>query len=374
MSQPKVCYIDDNKSNLLLVEKALSKSYDVSTLESPERSIEVLAELQPELILLDINMPEIDGYELCKKIKLEDQLKDTPIVFVTCRRSLEDRLTGFEAGADAYITKPFDITELAHVCAALITRRQQTLSAEKKAASSSDLAFMLMKNSGETGTLLSYARALAGAQNIESLAAETFAALEEFELNSTLLLNALSGDSVSRSDGITVTPLEVELMSLAQSGARIVNVGNKYLFRGQSCTFLIKNMPIEDEDLAGRLRDHLMIMLDLLDARMELINLRCREQSERQETADIAKVVIKEKFEKLVSNFSVFNSSSKKIFDGLAENIEESFIFMGLTEDQEKQLHDYVEEARADTERFQGMGAELRRAMEEITEQINRLA
>ncbi|NIR93339.1 MAG: response regulator transcription factor, partial [Gammaproteobacteria bacterium] len=67
---------------------------------------------QPDIILLDIMLPGIDGYEVCKNIKADGEFHNTPIVMLSAKTSLDDRLKGYEVGADDYFTKPFDHDEL----------------------------------------------------------------------------------------------------------------------------------------------------------------------------------------------------------------------------------------------------------------------
>ncbi len=109
----KVLIVDDKLENLQVLEKNLSRrEVDVSSATSGRQAFELVETDLPDLILLDISMPEMNGYEVCKKLKENPDTKDIPIIFITARALPEDIIKGFEAGAVDYVTKPFYSSEL----------------------------------------------------------------------------------------------------------------------------------------------------------------------------------------------------------------------------------------------------------------------
>ena len=112
-SKYKVLIVDDIAENLQIIGNMLrAKDIDISFTTSGKHAISI-AELRcPDLILLDIAMPEFDGFSVCKELKNNDITKDIPIIFLTARTQMNDIIMGFEAGAVDYITKPFSNREL----------------------------------------------------------------------------------------------------------------------------------------------------------------------------------------------------------------------------------------------------------------------
>jgi sigma-B regulation protein RsbU (phosphoserine phosphatase) len=107
--KPLVLIIDDVLMNLQVVGKLLyDAGYNVAMVESGDEALRTLDNIHPDLILLDIMMPEIDGFEVSKMIKNKDEYKNTPIIFLTSRTQTEDILRGFEHGGVDYIIKPFE--------------------------------------------------------------------------------------------------------------------------------------------------------------------------------------------------------------------------------------------------------------------------
>ncbi|MCL2440234.1 MAG: response regulator [Treponema sp.] len=99
--------VDDNNVNLLSADKALSDYYRVFTMPSASNMFELLEEITPDLILLDIMMPEMDGFEALKLLKSNNKLYSIPVIFLTSRNDTSTESLGFEKGAIDFISKPF---------------------------------------------------------------------------------------------------------------------------------------------------------------------------------------------------------------------------------------------------------------------------
>jgi DNA-binding response OmpR family regulator len=105
--------VDDTPANIRLLTHYLEKQgYRVITAEDGFEGFKAAIQYHPDLVLLDVMMPGTDGYEVCELLKAEEETKDIPIVFLTAKAEVEDRLHGFELGAVDYITKPFNLVEI----------------------------------------------------------------------------------------------------------------------------------------------------------------------------------------------------------------------------------------------------------------------
>lgn len=109
----RVLIVDDAVENISLLVNILKDKYHVSTAKDGKTALEMAQkEPQPDLILLDVLMPNIDGYEVCKKLKEADDTKDIPVIFLTVLDEAGDITKGFEVGGVDYVTKPFEPTVL----------------------------------------------------------------------------------------------------------------------------------------------------------------------------------------------------------------------------------------------------------------------
>lgn len=111
-SNYRVLIVDDIPHNVEILETSLEDKYILETANSGESALEIIPKFRPDLILLDIMMPGIDGYEVCRRIKANESLNYIKIILVTGKALVEERLKGYEVGADDYVTKPFVIREL----------------------------------------------------------------------------------------------------------------------------------------------------------------------------------------------------------------------------------------------------------------------
>jgi DNA-binding response OmpR family regulator len=115
--------VADTKSKILIVEDDLDvaemlnayfrvQGYEVFTVNWGEDGVRAAQTVLPDLVILDIRLPDIDGYEVARRVRTDRRTSEIPIIFLTEKRERIDRLQGFEVGADDYITKPFDVQEL----------------------------------------------------------------------------------------------------------------------------------------------------------------------------------------------------------------------------------------------------------------------
>jgi sigma-B regulation protein RsbU (phosphoserine phosphatase) len=122
-----ILIVDDTPANLRLLSQILSeRGYGVRAVTSGSRALESVQVTQPSLILLDIRMPEMNGYEVCEQLKQDPRTKEIPIIFISALNEIGDKVRGFNLGGVDYITKPFQLEEvLARVETHLALRRLQ---------------------------------------------------------------------------------------------------------------------------------------------------------------------------------------------------------------------------------------------------------
>ena len=105
--KPVILLVDDNAEILEFIAEFLGENYEIIKATSGERALQVLAEESVQLIITDIMMPGMDGYELCEKIKTGFEHSHIPVILLTAKNTFQSKITGLEIGADAYIEKPF---------------------------------------------------------------------------------------------------------------------------------------------------------------------------------------------------------------------------------------------------------------------------
>ncbi|MDY6991350.1 MAG: response regulator, partial [Pseudomonadota bacterium] len=122
LSGAKVLMVDDTPANIDVLRKVLSpEGYRLSFANSGEKALQIVQRALPDLILLDVMMPGIDGFETCRQLKQTEALHDIPVIFITAKTDTDDLVEGFRVGAVDYITKPFKHEE---VCVRVRTHLQ----------------------------------------------------------------------------------------------------------------------------------------------------------------------------------------------------------------------------------------------------------
>ena len=111
-SNNKILIVDDDSANLTILHSILKNDHIISVAKSGEKALEIIPKFRPDLILLDVVMPGMDGYEICRKIRSDEKFHFIKIILVSGRGQIEERLEGYKSGADDYITKPFNREEL----------------------------------------------------------------------------------------------------------------------------------------------------------------------------------------------------------------------------------------------------------------------
>jgi len=108
----KILIIEDNKDYQFLIQSSLGNEFRVICADTGRQGVELAREHRPDLILLDISLGEVDGFEICHLLKGQKETSNTPIIFLSSRNDSHSKVMGFDLGADDYISKPFEAEEL----------------------------------------------------------------------------------------------------------------------------------------------------------------------------------------------------------------------------------------------------------------------
>lgn len=154
----KVLIIDDEMAMLFLLEGQLTRAgFTIATAANGPDGLQKAAEFQPDLILLDLMMPRMDGFEVCYRIRQHPTLVDTPVIVLTASMTRENKLRAFAAGADDYVVKPFKSDELLARVTAVLQRRTRKSDGNGRVVS----FFGIQPRAGTTTLTVQFSEALA---------------------------------------------------------------------------------------------------------------------------------------------------------------------------------------------------------------------
>ena len=258
--------VDDEPVNLAIMEELLQDRYALATADSGESCLRQAGEQTPDLILLDVNMPEVDGLETCRRLKNDPETADIPVIFVSALTTQEELMAGYEAGGDDYITKPFSeeiLQKKIEVVLASQRRKQELKQMSDRAVAA------LMDNLGTTGELtllVAFLHRCQAARGHEELARALFDCLGQFDLDCSLLLLDGCTNRVWFSDDID-RPMERQILESLRGQDRVLSFGTRIAVSSEHATLLVRNLAADD-DAFERLRGRLAVLMEGLEARI----------------------------------------------------------------------------------------------------------
>ncbi len=368
MSEDKkhVLVVDDHPTNLLLILRSLEEQYRISCVENGNECLAIMDSDKPDLVLMDVRMPQMNGYECCRLIKDNFEFHHIPVIFLSAHTEIEDKLLGYEAGGDDYLTKPCDIQE---VEAKIKHNLEVVEEFQGKLKDANAFASLAMSNSGELGVVLQFMEASFHCDDQHALADLILHTLQSYELNASVQLRGAQ-EVLNNSAGQPCVPLEESLMTEIIGRDKIMQMGRRCLCTSNHISLLIKNLPVDDEMLCGRLKDHIVSILNGASARMD--NLNMAHEKEQQVIDRISQAL--EDIEKTLLNIEVMadkkHTGISNIVSELTNNINDAFSRLALTEEQENHFNSLLNQSSDELFTLNGQGDDLKHQFEAISQKL----
>lgn len=365
---PVILAVDDEPLNITILEELLGDKYTVYTATDGQQCIDQVKEISPDLILLDVNMPGLDGLEVCTKLKDDFETSSIPILFVSALASTEHRLAGYKAGAEDYITKPFDEDELEVKVELILANKKRQSALEASASDAMNMAMLAMTTTGEMSQVLQFTRESSQCKSYEELAKMLIEAYEGYGLNIVVRIKIY--DKIQYfSHAEMVTDIEKSIFESVYNMGRFVDYRSRTLMNYERISVLVKNMPLEDEEKYGRVKDCMGYLGEIAESRAISLNieleLKDREKA-LQTTLKATEVTLKD----IELAFKSNADKNRKIFHELTSNVEASYISLGLTEQQEQVLSDLLENAEHASDKLYEDGLDIDERLDRILSQL----
>jgi len=363
--------IVDDESEMRELHKVLLTHGGFNVLEA-ENGVQALALLQDQeltidAILSDVLMPEMNGYQLCAAVKEKESTKDIPFIFISSLSTLEEKSKGYSYGADDYVIKPLEAKELGLKIKNLIRRRESNKALSEQVNESRDAAMQIMNFYGDLGQVLEFYKASVNAKSITELANLLFEVTQNFSLHCSLQVH-VGGEILNFGDQGEISPLEANVIELARQKERFYSFSSRLVINYDTFSLLVKNMPVENEERTGTLRDSLGVLCNAIEAKLSGLIA----QSQNTRKTEIAGF-IQEVLEQTENTFSEIERDNISAIDSLMEDIEDAFMSLGLSDDQENNIRNVVENCTKKVNTAFKRGATLQALFNDIRDNLQEI-
>ncbi|MCQ8119690.1 response regulator [Methylomonas rosea] len=343
-SNVDILIVDDDKVVQKIVKRSLeSEGIKVRSALNGEDGLAEAYKATPDIILLDVEMPGLSGYEVCHQLRENPRTSDVPVVFISSHSSLRERMQGYEAGADDYLVKPFDPEHLMAKIRVLIKYLEQKASLEKQYKLAEKAALIAMAGTSELGVAMDFMTKIFSYNNYETLAQGFFLATGKFGLNCCLLILDEGESHWFATDG-NISPLEKEMIEMAEKETRIIDFGSRTIVNYPGISLLVRNMPIDDMERYGRTKDILPVFLQGMEAKIHAVQT---ELALMQQSEDLLRSFgrIRTDLYYLAKTLMTNQEDSAKVMHQMIRDLNLDLLRMALDDDQEKYLLNRIESA-----------------------------
>ena len=372
MSQSfKVFAVDDDPLILDVIDAILSPDCDLHTFANAEDCLARLETEKPDLFLLDVNLPGMNGYDLCRHIKGEHELRNAPVTFVSGNDTIEERIKGYDAGGEDFIVKPFEPEELLRKLKVAQTMALNQRSLAVQIQEAEYLSSLVMASMDETGILLQFMSKLIAMDSAEEIAAGLLELMQRYRLDGVVQTRLGATIQTISAAGKNL-PLEISVIEHVRDQGRIFEFRRRSVHNFERVTLMVNNLPLEDPDFCGRLRDHLSVAAQGVDSRLKA--LQTEEASRRaQEGILTALESVGNTIMELREAHHENTVASTKLIGDLQETLLNSFYRLGLTDNQEKFLQDMVGDFMVRMAAMLDRGAETQATLQRLNNKLGQL-
>lgn len=359
--KPRVLIVDDSRGDIRIVNEILKENYTIVAATSGEQALELAAqEPKPQVILMDVEMPGLNGYETCEKLKENRQTSDIDVIFVSAHDTVDEIVAGYDAGGTDYLTKPIEPLELKRKLSVTVNNRQYRTAISSQKLDVEKVAMTALTSAGEQGVVIEFLRQSFKADSLAGLAELIVTTVDKYDLNNSVQIRSMSG-IIDHASNNSLVPLEQELLLRLKDHSRVIEKGHRAIFNFGDISLLIKNLPTDGEKW-GRLRDHLALLLEGASAKYQQI-VDAERVSSMLKSANKALEAIDEMQR-------THKEESQHIADTMLIKVEGSFSSLGLTDEQEELLLGMIQEGVNESLTHIEKGFEIDNAVKKIISQL----
>ncbi|VUD69117.1 Adenylate cyclase 2 [Thalassocella blandensis] len=306
----RLMLVDDNDLARSSLAEALQTEFEILALANGDVALTKIHEWLPDVVLTDVEMPGRNGYELCDAIKRNEATQHIPVIFFSHQDSIRERMVGYEMGGDDYLKKDCDLAELKFKLNLSAKRSRQSRELKASYESAQSTALEALSTSFELGKAVRYIEQSYACSEFEELGKMLARFALDINLSAVVMFVSRTGLLFFTSSGKDTAPLEAQLMEKLHSRDRFVDFGCRTLVNYPQVAILIKNMPLDDRERYGRIKDTLPFVMGATDAKVRMLDaekalsLQCNELTSSIEAIEMTLETIKNNYQHEVSGIS----------------------------------------------------------------------
>lgn len=336
--QAHILLVDDDTTMTEIERFQLGDEvYRFSTAGDGLEALERIAADAPDVVLLDVEMPNLDGLETCRRIRANEDFEGITVIFVTGKNDADTRKAAYEAGGDDVLAKPLDPDEIQRKVGGAVRSRRMVADLQKEMAETSTVLMSTIVTSGEYGVVMNFFRNSYACKSMAELAEVVLQALDDFALSGSVQLRA-GEEILTLNTERRASPLEQEMLyNLSLENRHIYDYGTRTAFCYPNVAVLVKTMPVEEPDAYGRVKDNIALLAEGAEFRLKALREETRVRQQREaliRSVSVASGLLK----KVDADYKRGQSAMGDIFDRLERGLEWSFSGLGLSEDQEQAM------------------------------------
>lgn len=340
MSNTLIYGVDSDPLARLMLESIFGADNEVELFPSAELCLARIEERRPGIVITDTRLPGIDGFEFCFRLKQNPQTSETKILVVSAEGDMESRLHAYDIGVDDFLLKPYAIDEIRHKIAGIQRTSRREASIKGQAADSEYLTNILLSNMDEYAVLIKFMRSLNGCTSEQDVAHAALEMMSDYQLDGVAKISLPNLTFCVGPQGENL-PRDLSILAHIKSMDRIFSFRNRTTFNYDRVTLLVNNMPLDDPDRCGRLRDHLAIAAETADGKLEAIYLTRRDANI---TGAVSGVVddIRTIISDYVSKQKLQDNKGTEMINDLIQTLNASFSSLGLSADLEEEIEEMI--------------------------------
>ena len=344
LASSKVMIVDDEVITQQLLSLHLANQFEVITCSSGEQTLSLFDSIKPDLILLDIDMPGLNGYETCKQLRKKGITE--PIIFVTSYENSEVHLEAYDSGGNDIITKPVDPEILIRKATLAIRQKAEAEKLSEEVRSMRDMTANFLTNVGENSILLHFVGKAVAVESHDDLARQLVEAVHAFGVTCCVMLNHEDGQTMLSSHGVA-TDLEQAILRQMSDKGRLVEFKQQFIVNYDLVSLMICCAPMDPPEKVERIRDNAAILALHTEALCKNLSMRIKSM-QRADQMQIAVMAAGTAVEKVSNNHKHLLLDTRVLLQKLVDKVESTYSKLNITRTDEveisKNMHESVNE------------------------------